>query len=1014
LLKPGPGWHLAPVIAEGDCDDFNGAFNAGAIDVCNGIDDNCNGIIDDAFTSGIAQFAYYPTTDSAFVRVLNLTTQSIVATIPVGQYPVAASANPEGTKVYIANKNSNTISVIDVATQTVSTTIPVGNAPVDVEVSRDGTKVYVANSVSNTISVINANTNTVSNTINLANQPKYLELHPGGNKLYISTNVGITIANITNNTILSNIQISNATNIVFTNDGSKGYLASGGFAIVINPIVDTISYLPGSTYGFDYQCIGLSQDNHYLFVSAKTSIAPFARYNLLTLTWDINLGGSNEPYFANSGIVHNVNLGLDYVLLAGRLKIIQANSLTTIQTIPMFNPNPNQNVNPYVLINGSFIAFLHPEINLKGGWPSTSILDGDNSPSLSDYTDFGNINTTGFSYKTYRIENNGLAPLHICNISLSGPHASMFTLGPLPSTIPVGGVDSLTVYFYPSSPGIKSATVTIINNDLTEGVFNFSIQGTGTLPKLAYITHSSANTVGVYDINSYTHLQDINVGAYPNGLALNPSKNKLYVTNSNANTVSVINTFSNQVIASVAVGNNPVGVCVSPNGNKIYVANKNSNTISVIDALTNSIVSTINVGTAPTGICILPDSSKVYVTNNGSNTISIINTTTNSVTATLAVGIAPYGITPSSDGTKVYIANSGSNTVSVLNTSNNSFSIPYTTGGYPYSIAVNSSGSTIYVSNYTDFTVSAINTLMGFSNTVPVGNYPAGMSFSEDESQLFVSCYGNDTMTVINTMMNFVSNSFTTGSGPLSFGNSVGTIPVPQIEVKGGGLLLPITIENYDYTPSTGDNTDFGQVNGGNSLTHTFYIQNLGNTELNISNVEMYGPDTSMFYFGNIPTSVAPNATDSFTITFTPTALGIKTAYIHISSNVPNLGNYYYGVQGEGVGSFTTTFNLKLFIEGYYSGGGLMQPVLFNAGASLMNTSCDSITIELHDPFTFNTIFTNRVMLNTSGIATVNYPHSISGGNYYIVVRTRNTIETWSKLPVTFNSSSVFFDFSSQ
>ncbi len=109
-----------------------------------------------------------------------------------------------------------------------------------------------------------------------------------------------------------------------------------------------------------------------------------------------------------------------------------------------------------------------------------------------------------------------------------------------------------------------------------------------------------------------------------------------------------------------------------------------------------------------------------------------------------------------------------------------------------------------------------------------------------------------------------------------------------------------------------------------------------------------------------------------------------------------------------------SALNLKLFIEGYYLGGGLMQPVLFNTGLSLNNSDCDSITIELHDQFSFNTMFSNNVMLNTSGLATVNYPNTILGGNYYIVVRTRNTIETWSKLPVTFNSTSVFFDFSSQ
>ncbi len=107
-------------------------------------------------------------------------------------------------------------------------------------------------------------------------------------------------------------------------------------------------------------------------------------------------------------------------------------------------------------------------------------------------------------------------------------------------------------------------------------------------------------------------------------------------------------------------------------------------------------------------------------------------------------------------------------------------------------------------------------------------------------------------------------------------------------------------------------------------------------------------------------------------------------------------------------------FNLKLFIEGYYAGGGLMQPVLFNTGLSLNDTDCDSITIELHDQFSYSTLHTNKVMLSTNGLATVNYPTSILGGSYYITIRTHNAIETWSKFPVTFNSSPVYFDFSEQ
>src|ERR1700733_9089747 len=62
---------------------------------------------------------------------------------------------------YIPNYNSNTVSVIATATNTVGNVsggrtpaICVGNGPDGVAVTPDGSKVYVANSNSNTVSVI--------------------------------------------------------------------------------------------------------------------------------------------------------------------------------------------------------------------------------------------------------------------------------------------------------------------------------------------------------------------------------------------------------------------------------------------------------------------------------------------------------------------------------------------------------------------------------------------------------------------------------------------------------------------------------------------------------------------------------------------------------------------------------------------------------------------------------------------------------------------------------------------
>jgi YVTN family beta-propeller protein len=81
---------------------------------------------------------------------------------------------PDGSKVYVANSgsfNPSTVSVIDTATNTVSATVPVGNGPVGVAVKPDGSKVYVANEGANTVSVLDTATNTVIATIPVGNGP---------------------------------------------------------------------------------------------------------------------------------------------------------------------------------------------------------------------------------------------------------------------------------------------------------------------------------------------------------------------------------------------------------------------------------------------------------------------------------------------------------------------------------------------------------------------------------------------------------------------------------------------------------------------------------------------------------------------------------------------------------------------------------------------------------------------------------------------------------------------------
>jgi hypothetical protein len=107
------------------------------------------------------------------------------------------------------------------------------------------------------------------------------------------------------------------------------------------------------------------------------------------------------------------------------------------------------------------------------------------------------------------------------------------------------------------------------------------------------------------------------------------------------------------------------------------------------------------------------------------------------------------------------------------------------------------------------------------------------------------------------------------------------------------------------------------------------------------------------------------------------------------------------------------TLNLKIFIEGFYSGGGQMQPVLYNNSQSSDPTASDSITVELYHSFApYDLVYSKKGLIHTNGNGSFNFL-SVTQGSYYIVIRHRNAIETWSKDPVLINSSPLSFDFTS-
>ncbi len=112
----------------------------------------------------------------------------------------------------------------------------------------------------------------------------------------------------------------------------------------------------------------------------------------------------------------------------------------------------------------------------------------------------------------------------------------------------------------------------------------------------------------------------------------------------------------------------------------------------------------------------------------------------------------------------------------------------------------------------------------------------------------------------------------------------------------------------------------------------------------------------------------------------------------------------------------TVTLNVKAFIEGYYTGNGLMDNFgtggcLFVTGNSLSTSDADSLFISLMDPVTYAPVANATGILHTNGTISVTMPSLVSGNSYYIKLVHRNALQTWSAAPVLMTSPAVTYDF---
>lgn len=176
--------------------------------------------------------------------------------------------------------------------------------------------------------------------------------------------------------------------------------------------------------------------------------------------------------------------------------------------------------------------------------------------------------------------------------------------------------------------------------------------------------------------------------------------------------------------------------------------------------------------------------------------------------------------------------------------------------------------------------------------------------------------------------------------------------------------------------------------------------------------------------FSWLPVSNA-NSYEVYLDTINPPALLLTTVNDTTAFSGPlHLGYTYYwrvipvNATGRGSGCNSLVFatqpyayplNIKVFLEGFYTGN---RTMIASVDPVLRDTLADTITVCLANRFVPHQIlYSTKALLSTNGLAPAYFPQPALLNSYYIVVKHRNSLETWSSVIFAFNYPDTTYDF---
>ena len=616
-----------------------------------------------------------------YVTVIDGSTDSVIANIPVGTAPRGITVNTVTHLIYVTNYSSNTVSVIngtDKASVSVTATLTAGTNPYAVAVNSVTNFVYVGNQGDNTVTVIdgsqNLNTQPYNYTVSgTGTRPAAIAVNPITNKIYLS-NGGGTVAVLQGGT-----STSTASLIALLTAGADPA------AVAVNPITnliyvanggDTTATIVDGNSNTSVQLAGAAGVNSFaLSLNALTNKVYITNGNGAVVTViDGNNPTAPKASFSvgSQPIGLAVNAATNKVFVAnygGGVSVVDAatNALVPISVASTpaavaVNPGSRQ-----IYVASSQGGSVPGSVTVIDGTGLTGASDNALSPTIPVGNNPVAVAVNAATNTAYVLNQSSNSVSAIDGSNLAAAPVTL-TVGSNPRAIAVNPVTD-SVYVANSGDGTVTSIIgtTVSPTPITVGGTPSAVAVDPTRNKI-YVANSGSNNITVID-GLTSGLSTVSVGSPSNAIAVDTAANNIYVANSGGSTVSVINGSDlTAAPVSVPVHASPVAIAINPVTKKIYVVSSDG-TVAVIDGTNPAGPPTVvTVGSNPTAISVNAGSNKIYVNNSGNGTVTIIDGATNSTRTISAVNGSSslYAVSVNPTTGRAYVASGTSNTVVVI------------------------------------------------------------------------------------------------------------------------------------------------------------------------------------------------------------------------------------------------------------------------------------------------------------------------------------------------------------